>query len=200
MARVERVILGLGLGLVAPVTLTLLLLTLAIYAGVSDYAPYAGMTGIALGLVIDALVLPPLVRHAYDLPLLALFALLLFFEVGTYGFFMGMPAGNIVPGVVAAAFMGRRLRHRQVVGAALDAQSRRTIRVVGAALLLACLGSAAIALLQPSTASEVQHMLGLRVPITPTVLWGIILVGGGGLLLVQTILARRALRWAYSWA
>jgi hypothetical protein len=57
-------------------------------------------------------------------------------------------------------------------------------------LAAVCTASATIALLHPSTASELQHMLNLGFEVTSAQVTSLIIVGGGALLVLHwTIIA-----------
>jgi hypothetical protein len=64
-------------------------------------------------------------------------------------------------------------------------------------MALICVVSAAIALLSPSTASDLRGMLGLGFEVTRAMIWGLILVGGAGLLMVNWVLTGLSVHISY---
>jgi uncharacterized membrane protein YphA (DoxX/SURF4 family) len=66
--------------------------------------------------------------------------------------------------------------------------SRRTARFTTGVLGLVCAASGTLAIAHRSTASEVEHMLGLPFRVTNAMIVGIILIGGTALLILGWLL------------
>jgi len=139
--------------------------------------------GIVIGLLID-LVFWRRIVNLFSYSFRSLLAVYLFYSIGVFGFFMGVPVFNVVVGIVAGYVAGRRL---------LD-ESDRTKReamvitilfTTSVTLLLLCVASAILALRDPYTASNLKGMLALSFLPTPIMIGGLIFAGGLLLLLFQ---------------
>jgi uncharacterized Tic20 family protein len=103
---------------------------------------------------------------------------------------MGVPVFNILMGPIAGWYIGRRMSiHRN------DCDTfRRTLRNTNifclCVMLLICIVSATIALLDNSTAANLKGMLNLYFEVTQVMIIWIIIVGGLFLLLCQYFLTR----------
>jgi hypothetical protein len=158
------------------------------------------LAGLAIGLLIDALFLRRWFHRRYAMSWLAWFGIFVFYSVGMFGLFMGMPAFNVALALPAGLVVGGKL-------AASNCDSdcgRRIIRLacISTTVVLAavCAASATIALLHPSTASELQHMLNLGNEVTSAHVTSLIIVGGGALLVMHwTVTAFVARRTWQGW-
>jgi hypothetical protein len=149
------------------------------------WIPRCALTGLAIGLLTDALFLRRWFHRRYAMSWLAWFGIFVFYSAGMFGLFMGMPAFNVALALPVGLVVGGKL-------AASNCDSdcgRRIIRhaCISTTVVLAavCAASATIALLHPSTASELQHMLSLGFEVTSTHVTGLIVVGGGALLVLH---------------
>ncbi|MCE5258303.1 MAG: hypothetical protein LLG44_04485 [Chloroflexi bacterium] len=197
MTRMDRVFLWLVFAPVLPI-----LLFLAGWWGSLPLAPENRIVvfcllGLALGIAADFLFLKKLLARGYQQPLWLLAGVYGFYMIGLFGFQMGVPLLNVLPGLVAGFYAGRqallagwdeptqRLRLRQVTRFSL------------AVLAVICAVSAWLALSDPTTGRNLQGMLGLEQEVTRPMLWGIILIGGALLLVLQVILVRLGARLAH---
>jgi hypothetical protein len=204
----ERFALGLLIAPLAPIALLMAGWWLAYERLPEAWIPWGTLIGLALGLLADLLFLKQLLERAERLSPAFWAAVLLFYSVGTFGFFMGVPVFNAALAVPAGFVVGGRMAHRAAdrAGASPPALSRalraaafRTCLLTTALLALVCAASAAFALLSPSTPSDLEGMLGLGFHVTPAMLWGLILVGGAGLLAVNWALTALSVRLTYRW-
>jgi len=186
MNRLDKWISVLVLGLIAPVALMLLFWWGSVLLiGDSGAVPYLALGGVLIGAVLDFTLLRRFVFRLFDLSILKLFAIALFYSVMIYGFFMGFPVFNALVGI-ACAYVAAR-------GGALQSADIQTMRqkariVNGFSfilLLLICIGTAVLALREATIEAQVQHMLGFPFQITRGMIWAIILAGGALLLACQ---------------
>ena len=110
LAGMERLFLMIMIGLVFPI-----LLGLAGWWGSLPFVPessiiYFALGGFMLGVLVDMVFLRFWTRNALRLPLIWPVLVYLFYSVGMFGFFMGVPAFNVVMGPVGGYYMGMRLR------------------------------------------------------------------------------------------
>lgn len=155
------------------------------------------ITGIIVGILIDVVFLGKLLPKFYYLGKLTLLALYAAYSIGIFGFFMGVPVFNIIPGVLAGTYIGRKMK---ITGQSQDVfkeEMRKAARFLFVVLLIVCFCSAYIALLDPFTGANLQGMLNLSFEVTKTHIWFVIIFGGAGLLLLQYVLLMTAGRTAY---
>ena len=158
---------------------------------------YWSITGIIVGILIDVMFLGKLLPKFYYLGKLTLLALYAAYSIGIFGFFMGVPVFNVVPGILAGIYVGRKMK---VTGQSQDVfrrEMRKAARFSFVVLLIVCFCSAYIALSDPFTGENLRGMLGLSFEVTNTHIWLLIILGGTALLLTQYFLVMTAGRMAY---
>lgn len=153
--------------------------------------------GAVFGVAADVLVLWWLLPRLFSMRWLPLMVIYLLYSVFLYGFFMGVPVFILCVGAVAGWYIGRRSHINGVDTPAFDRLLRRTQLWCASVLLVACITSAYIALSDPYTAENLTGMLSLSFTLTQEMIWGIVLVGGAALLLIQAFLVRIAARIFY---
>jgi len=158
---------------------------------------FCALGGLALGILADVFVLKKLVERAYRLGTVFWLAVLLFYSVGTFGFFMGVPIFNTALAVPAGFVIGGKLAHERVDGVRLRRASLRTCILTTTMMALVCAASAFFALMSPSTPSDLRGMFSLGFEVTPVMIWSIILAGGAGLLAVNWLLTGLSVRFMH---
>lgn len=151
--------------------------------------------GAAAGVVTDILFLKRIVSHMYSLNPWVLAIVFLLYSVGIFGFFMGVPVMNAALGVVAGWYVGRRAKVASE--SRYKAPLARAVWFSTAVLVAFCTAAAWLALRDPTTAANLEGMLCLGFHMTTGMIWGIILIGGAGLLAVQAGTAALSARLAY---
>lgn len=197
MTSADAVFSRLVLGTIAPVCLLLAgWWGLLGVAGDGPWIPWTASAGLALGILLDVTVLRRWIGSVYDLSTFALLGVGVFYSVGIYGLFMGMPVANLLVGAVGGFIVGRRAALRDV--AAGDASSQQRAVAAGASALMAalCCATAWLGLSDPYTAGDLRGMLGLG--FTPSLgqLWVLAVVGGMSLVATEYLLTWAAARWA----
>ena len=136
------------------------------------------LTGLASGLLIDVFLLKKWMKHIYDIDSKILMMIYMFYAVGFFGFFMGVPVFNIILGIFAGVHLGRKSRHfnlsEETVNKVIRSGSLFTALVMG----LICIGSAYFALKDPYTAANLRGMFKIHFEITHKMLLGLIVFGG----------------------
>ncbi len=156
-----------------------------------------GISGITVGILVDVVFLLKLISRFYYLSKLTLLMLYAAYSIGILGFSMGVPVFNVIPGVLAGIYVGRKMK---ITGQSRDvfkAAMRKTAWFASCALLAVCSLSASIALLDPFTGENLRGMLNLSFEVTKTHIWLVIILGGTTLLLVQYLLLMKAGKAAY---
>ena len=190
----ERIILGLILAPLLPIA-GLLGSWWAAYALLAEqWIPYCAIAGLALGVLADIFILRKLIGRAYKLGAIFWTAVFLFYSVGIFGFFMGVPVFNVILAIPVGFVVGGGLARETVDGVRLRRACQRTCILTTSILSIVCAASALIALASPSTANDLRGMLGLAFEVTPFMIWGLILVGGAGLLALNWVLTGVSIR------
>jgi hypothetical protein len=196
--KLERFVLGLILGPLAPLV-GFLGAWWAVYTWLPEaWIPFVALSGLLLGILIDFFYLKRWVEAAGRFNPKLWAAIYLFYSVGIFGFFMGVPVFNAALSVPAGFVVGARLTSRGADGAQVRRAAGRTALFTTAVLALVCAASALIALLSPSTPSDLKGLLGLSFEVTQGMVVGLILAGGALLLALGWILAQIAVRFSFS--
>ena len=199
MQRFDRIFAGITLGLIIPAATMCLSWWGSYLLGLGDTGiKWGTIAGLLAGLFLDMIVLRGLVYNFYSLPLIALLALYLSYSVGLLGFFMGVPVFSVLVGAAAGVYTGRKAKingqNRQELRRAL----KKTAVLATVVLLTVCSFSAFVALVDSSTAANLQGMLHLGFEITRMSIWILVVLGGLALLAVQLLLVCAAGKAAYN--
>jgi hypothetical protein len=194
LTRFDRILSFVFMGLPAPV-----LLMLSGWWGLIPFHPASNSlylilasAGFLVGIILDATLLRRFLFRLFNLPMAALCMLLLFYSIMLYGFFMGFPAFNIIPGILGGyvTIKGSLYKGNNIVSAR---KITHRIDVFSFSLLfLICVCTAFLALREPSILSQLKSMLGLPFNVTYAMLWGAILSGSVVLLTLQVLFSRLA--------
>lgn len=158
---------------------------------VPAWAIAGAVVGVGLGVVTAYFAL----RDFYRLHPVLLIIIHLAYSFGIFSFFMGVPVFNILPGILAGIYMGRKSNLQGEDSVCFNKRLLIANIYSSAVLLVACVGSAYLALTDISVPINIQDMFGINV--TTPVLWGIIIGGGVLLLALQWGLAALFARLAY---
>jgi hypothetical protein len=161
------------------------------------WIPFFAIGGLLLGLLVDVFILKQLIARAHKMRMISWIVLFLFYTVGVFGFVMGVPVLNAGLAIPAGIVIGGKLAREAADQKRLKKISLQTCMFTTGILALVCIASATLALLSPSTPSDLQGMLGLGFDVTPGMVWGLILVGGTGLLAVNWGLTTLSVRLTY---
>jgi hypothetical protein len=155
------------------------------------------LAGLLLGILVDLIFLGGWVRRAYSMRAWVWKAVYLFYSVGMFGFFMGVPVFNVMLALPAGVFVGRWLAHSGADSTHMQRVARQAAVFTASILGLVCIASGSIALASRSTASDLQGMLGLPFHVTPVMVVGIILGGGAMILALDWWLTIKSVERAY---
>jgi len=197
--KLEQIVLALLIAPSAPIAL-LLLAWWGAYTWLPEACiPACALGGVLLGLLVDAAFLKRWMAAAPHFNAWIWIVLYLFYSMGLFGFFMGVPVFNAALAVPAGFVVGGRLAGRRVDDAQVRRAARRTALFTTLVLALVCGLSAFIALASASTASDLRGMLGLPFEVTPAMIAALILVGGAALLAAGWLLTTLSVRLAFRW-
>lgn len=185
------------LGFIAPIALMLTGWWGTFLAHGSEPAIAAmAITGLVVGLALDATVLRRRLDSLFSMTDRALLAVALFYSVGIYGFFMGFPVFNAGVGALGGYVVARRAK---AMGWSRE-RARRDAREVAmtATWILGalCAATAYLALNEPTIGSQLQGMFNLPFAVERPTIYAIIVVGGAGLLAVQYGATLLTARWS----
>ncbi len=195
--KLEKFVLAVILGLITPILGLLIGWWGAIPFLPENLIPFVALTGLFLGILADAIFLKRVVQKAHRMDIRIWVVIYLFYSLGVVGLFMGVPVFNVVLAIPAGFVAGGRLAHELADSGRVRAEARQTCILTTALLAIICAASAFIALASPSTPADLEGMLGLPFTVTPPMIWGIILVGGAGLLAVHWALTVFSIRFSY---
>jgi hypothetical protein len=150
-------------------------------SSVSIYA----FTGLFMGIITDAFFLKKCLNAGYNQKTFILIIVYIFYSTGIFGFFMGVPIFNIIPGIFAGIYVARKAISNNLEEIASKTQIRKTAWFSVLVLLFICICSATIALIDPYTGDNLSGMLKLSFSINKTMIWGVIVIGGLILLIMQ---------------
>ncbi|AZR74310.1 hypothetical protein BBF96_13405 [Anoxybacter fermentans] len=190
MSRVELSIIGVFVGVMCPLSLFVfgwwLVALLSVYniLNISDNVIVGiAFAGLGVGIILDILGLKNLISRFYTLELRWLVLVYIFWSCIAVAFFMGLPFGNIVLGIIAGVYIGRK---HYYAGTSKDlfAMSARYVGIF-AALITGILASAIgfMALNDRYTLRMIYSSVGLK-PSSITDVANAILVGMGCVVLV----------------
>jgi hypothetical protein len=194
MNKYEKVFLNLVLGMVMPV--------IGFLAGWWSFCKIASnsviilaaVSGLAVGLIVDAFFLKKWVDKAYQFNPVVWMAIYLFYSICVFGFFMGVPVFNLVLALPAGVLIGGELSHVSSDAAQQQKTIFRGKLFTTLTLAAVCASSAVIALNDPTTAANLEGMLRLSFKVTQPMIVGLIVVGGGVVLFLQWLLTARFIR------
>lgn len=156
--------------------------------------------GLGMGIILDILFLKKWLVNVYGIDTKLLAVIYLFFSTCTFGFFMGVPVFNLLVGMMAGFFAGRKSYHKKENRFKAKANIREVSIFTAVVMLLTCISSAFFALRDTmDTARNLEGMLHLGAfSLTTSMLIGIIVIGGIVLVSVQYWLTKKAAIIAYS--
>ena len=183
------------LGFIAPVALMLTGWWGTFLAGGTDRSIAAmAFSGLVLGMALDATVLRRGLDSLFSIGDRRLLAVALFYSVGIYGFFMGLPVFNVLVGIVGGYVIARRAAYMDWSRERARRDARRVATVSTLILGALCCATAYLALGEPTLGAQLRGMFGLPFDVSRPTIYAIIVGGGAGLLAFQygaTILTAR---------
>jgi len=153
------------------------------------------LAGLVIGLALDATALRRRMDALFTLSNRSLLLVALFYSIGMYGFFMGFPVFNVAIGTVGGYVAARRAAIMGWPRQRALRDGRRVAITMTWVLGVLCGVTAWLALNEASIGSQVRSMLGLPFVVTRPMVYGIIVVGGTGLLALQYGLTSLTARW-----
>lgn len=141
-------------------------------------AAIAGFS-LVLGVALSMIIFKKWIQDVYSIDYRLTMLVYIFYSVCTFGFFMGVPVFNIIPGLFLGIYVGRRLYYMNAGDNEKKTVVRRTVIFSTVVYSFFCIVAAVLALSDPYTAANLQGMLGIEsFQVTRTMIWALILSGG----------------------
>ena len=196
LAGIERLFLMVVIGFMFPI-----LFGLAGWWGSIPFVPektiiYFALGGFMLGVLVDMVFLRFWTRNALRLPLVWPALVYMFYSAGMLGFFMGVPAFNVVMGPVGGYYMGMRLRANNYQKDEVERTAKQTGLFAALILAVACAAAMVIAFLDPSLEANISGMFALAEPISKPTILIISALAGTGLVALEYAITRAAVKFA----
>ena len=196
LAGTERLFLLLMIGLLPIIVFFLLGWWGSLAITTEENIKFFAIGGLILGLLVDILFLRRWVRKAYSLPVGWFVVFYLFYSIGMFGFFMGMPLLNVLMGLVGGYYVGLCLRYANKEKAEVEQAAKRTALFAAGVMAVVCLASWMIAYLEPSIAANVQGMLKMEHALSRERVLIYSAFGGLGLVVVEYFITRWMVKFA----
>ncbi len=193
---VERLYLQVMIGLVPPILFLLAGWWGSLPFVAEDSIKFFALGGLLLGLFMDILFMRRWIRKAYTLPVSWFAAIYLFYSVGMYGFFMGVPIFNLLLGIMGGYYVGICLRHARKEKDEVEQVARRTALFAAGVMALVCLASWVIAYRDPSTAANINGMFHLSNPLSRESILLFSAFAGVGLVALEYFITRAIVKFA----
>jgi hypothetical protein len=152
------------------------------------------ISGLVLGILVDISLLKNLITRANQNGMAFWIVIFSFYTVGLFGFFMGLPVFNTALAIPTGFVVGGKLARNMADRSKVRATTLRTCIFTTFILTCICIITAMLALNETSMPAQLESMLFLPFSVTWGMIWGLILVGGAGLLAVNWVLTWLSIR------
>jgi hypothetical protein len=154
------------------------------------YICISALSGLFLALIIDFFVFRKIRINIYDFPVWILVTVYLFYNIGMFGFFMGMPLFHPALALIAGYYWALRMLYHKIDSETMHAE---ILRVSAFTIIITCIIfglSASIAFMDENTPNEVKNMLNLSFDFSKPIFIILVVTGGILVLAVQYWLTR----------
>lgn len=197
MSKLESFFIGVIIGPVLPLLFFVIGWWTSFFFGAERLIPIFSLLGLGTGCIVDLIIYKKLMK-AYWWKQGVLAMIYLFYTIGFFGFFMGVPIFNLAVGAMAGVFMGRRFFHRSLTQEQSEKASTSFAYFTAVTMALVAMASAYFATKDiRDTALNLRGMLKLSFLPTKHMIIVLIVVGGIGLVLTQYWITKKLTRWAY---
>jgi ABC-type multidrug transport system fused ATPase/permease subunit len=193
MGKIESLILGMFFGFVPIVFCFLATMVIAsIFFGKEALGPWV-LWSLVPGVIIDAIFLKKWVRRAYQINNKVLAGIYLFYSVVALGMGMGIPILNFVLGIMAGAYIARRMHFHQADEQSRNQAFRKTAVFCAVVMAIMCCLMTLLGIVGKVPGSKFETPI-LSFTFTVPVFTAVVLTGGAVLVLLQYWLTRTAAR------
>jgi hypothetical protein len=167
MKRIDKFILGIVFGFSFHLFFFLLALLIWFsYSKDENNVLYFVFAGLLFGLFIDILILKKLINNGFNLSVWILICIYLFYNVCMFGLFMGFPVFNLIMGVIAGLYFGKKIMYNGILLIERPPIIKRVVAFTGIIMFVICLASGLIAFIDQYTGKDLQGMLGLQFEVS----------------------------------
>jgi hypothetical protein len=179
LKRFDKIFFALILGSTPPVFSGMVLIVLWFYCDTrEDNVLIYLIIGLLTGITINVIFLKSWIGRLYALNERFIILIYIFINICIYGLFMGFPVFNLISGIIAGYYFGRKICFSETPLAMRPAIIKRVSFFSGLIMTLICISSGFISLIGPGVGKDVQSMLGLDFEVTKKMILMIALVGG----------------------
>jgi hypothetical protein len=190
MNKSDKIIFGLFLVAFFPFFLSLIGIGIGYFFLSERNMPYLFFAGLVTGIIFDIISVRRMLSVMFDIPFRTFAVFYIFCSIFLYGMFMGMPVPELVMGIAAGYYWGRRFIVKGTALPEREKMIRMVPRFTSLMMILICISSAFIALREKTIGEELQGMLKLGfVPGKGLIIGGII-IGGSALIIIQYFITR----------
>ena len=190
MNKTDKIIFGSILVVFFPFLFALIAIGIGFYVFEEHGMPFFFAAGLIAGIIADFFFIKRLLANLFDLQYWLLAGFYILCNIFIYGVFMGFPVCNLVMGLIAGYYFGRRIAVKNILSPEREILIKKISAFSAFIMLLICISSAFIALNEKTIGEELQGMLNLGfVPGKGLVIGGII-TGGLALILIQYFITR----------
>jgi hypothetical protein len=195
MKNFERLSIGLIIGGAFPFLSSLVAMVIWFYVSRNEaYAPYSLLAGFSLGILIDLFFLKRWIIRRYELSTGFLISLYLLYNIGIYGMFMGFPVINLLMGIVAGYYFGKRVKSKNIATEKWSGITKDVSLFTALVMTIICISTAFLSLREKSIGITLQSMLGLNFEVTKGMIIGTILLGGFLLIAIEYIITWQTMK------
>lgn len=190
MEKSDRIIFGFISGILIIVLFSLVFSTIGFYIYRDDTVKYFVFAGLFSGAVADIIFIKRIIDNLYDLP--AWFAAFCYIlgNIFIYGFFMGFPVFNVLTGVIAGYYTGRKITIKNIVSPEKENLIGKVLMFSVLIIILVCISSAYLALNEKTIGEQLKGMLGLWFVPGKCLVITVIVTGGLLLIAIQYYLTK----------
>ena len=205
MNKAESVAVGIFVGILCPLLTFILGWWSTAVLAISQVLPIpdrviaiAAFTGLGVGLVLDALYWKKWIAHFYDADVRFMVLVYLLCSIMAVASFMGLPLGNLVVGMLAGVYVGRRQHHAGRSAESFPIPARKVSVFTALVTGLEALAIGLLVLGEGIVAELIQQTVGLeKSVITDLVSIGLILLLSLILMVIQFWCTRTAAWFAF---
>jgi uncharacterized protein YqgC (DUF456 family) len=180
--KLDKLLAGFVFGVILPVFFFMLAFIIWFYLDRSEKRIlFYVVPGFLAGLILDLKYLKGWTDHRYELSYRFLTVIYMFYNISIFGIFMGFPVFNLIMGVVAGYYMGKRIVCRKIPKENYKGLIKKTTLLASGVMAFICVASAFLALSERDIGNTIRSMSGVTFEITRPMAIAIIAFGGKGI-------------------
>ena len=206
MNRKELIIIRFGLGFTIPLIIFVIfwwsisLVNIYNIVTISElYIKVISIIGIFTGIIVDILYLRRISDMIYRINIPFLIVIYLFCSIMTVAFFMGIPIGNLILGIIAGIYIGRRYHNNQRNHLEFKTVLKNVAIFTASVTTFEALSIGILALQEKSSIIAINQFIGREILLTNTFVdFAIIIFLCIVLFIIQYFFTKISSRYAFS--